>query len=91
MCCDLGLSKYSGLHYACGLGDADAVRALISCGAEVDAQDIDGYSPLHIAAGYVHENVIKLLMASGADPSLEDNTGRSVSIIRSSCLSTSLR
>mmetsp|Transcript_2765 Transcript_2765/g.9012 ORF Transcript_2765/g.9012 Transcript_2765/m.9012 type:complete len:262 (-) Transcript_2765:2933-3718(-) len=67
----------SGLHYACGLGDADAVRALISCGAEVDAQDIDGYSPLHIAAGYVHENVIKLLMASGADPSLEDNTGRS--------------
>ncbi len=40
MCSDLGLNKYSGLHYACGLGDVDAVRALISCGAEVDAQVI---------------------------------------------------
>lgn len=67
----------SGLHYACGRGDVEAVDAMLACGAEIDAVDKDGYTPLHIAAGYLHEEVISVLMKSGADPALEDNSGRS--------------
>lgn len=84
----------SGLHYVCGLGDTQVVKAMIACGAEIDAlvirilslsmqnsrfyQDKDGYTPLHIAAGYLHEQTASVLMTNGADPTLEDNSGRSV-------------
>jgi len=71
----------SGLHYACGTGDVEAVALLLENGAEVDVVDDAGYSPLHIAAGYLHEKVIATLMNAGADPSLEDNSGRSVSFL----------
>lgn len=67
----------SGLHYACGVGNEECVRALLSYGAEVDALDKDSFTPLHIAAGYLHEKIVEVLVQSGANPELEDNTGRS--------------
>ena len=41
----------SALHYACGVGSEDCVRAILANGAEVDAKDKDSFTPLHIAAG----------------------------------------
>jgi len=68
----------SALHYACGVGSEDCVKAILSYGAEVDAKDKDGFTALHIAAGYLHEKVVEVLVESGADPEIQDNTGRSV-------------
>lgn len=67
----------SALHYACGVGSEDCVKAILSYGAEVDAKDKDGFTALHIAAGYLHEKVVEVLVESGADPEIQDNTGRS--------------
>lgn len=67
----------SALHYACGVGSEECVRAIIARGAEVDAKDKDSFTPLHIAAGYLHERIVETLVRSGANPELEDSTGRS--------------
>ena len=67
----------SALHYACGVGSEECVRAIIARGAEVDAKDKDSFTPLHIAAGYLHEKIVETLVRSGANPELEDSTGRS--------------
>lgn len=67
----------SALHYACGVGSEECVRAIIARGAEVDAKDKDSFTPLHIAAGYLHEKIVETLVKSGANPELEDSTGRS--------------
>lgn len=67
----------SALHYACGVGSEDCVRAILANGAEVDAKDKDSFTPLHIAAGYLHEKIVEILVQSGANPELEDSTGRS--------------
>jgi signal recognition particle protein len=67
----------SALHYACGVGSEECVRAIIARGAEVDAKDKDSFTPLHIAAGYLHEKIVETLVRGGANPELEDSTGRS--------------
>lgn len=69
--------KRTGLHYASGIGSAEAVKMLVEAGSKVDAGDKDGYTPLHIAAGYMHADVVKELVAAGADVEKEDKTGRS--------------
>lgn len=48
-------------------GDADAVRLLVSCGANVNFHGDDGYTPLHdaIEGGYV--DIVRILVDSGAD------------------------
>ena len=67
----------SALHYACGVGSEECVRAILARGAEVDAKDKDSFTPLHIAAGYLHEKIVETLVRGGANPELEDSTGRS--------------
>lgn len=67
----------SALHYACGVGSEQCVRAIIARGATADARDKDSFTPLHIAAGYLHEKIVEILVKSGANPELEDSTGRS--------------
>jgi len=67
----------SGLHYACGVGNEECVRAILAYGAEVDSLDKDSFTPLHIAAGYLHEKIVEVLVQAGANPELEDSTGRS--------------
>jgi len=67
----------SGLHYSCGVGDEDGVRAIIESGSDVDTRDKDGFTPLHIASGYLNKGVVEILVSAGADPEVQDNTGRS--------------
>ena len=67
----------TALHFACGIGNSDAVRLLLDAGAVVDAGDTEGFTPLHIAAGYMHRGVLRMLLAAGADPELCDKRERS--------------
>ena len=76
----------SALHYACGVGSEECVRAIIARGAEVDAKDKDSFTPLHIAAGYLHEKIVETLVRGGANPELEDSTGRSPLDLVETCL-----
>ena len=57
-------------------GNADAVKALIAAGADVNATANDGFTGLHWAARHGDVNVVKVLVASGADIGATDSEGR---------------
>ena len=75
------------LMVASGLGENDArrppdhrveeaVRLLLSLGADVAAVDLGGRTALHGAAGMWEDGVIQLLVDYGADVNVEDGRGR---------------
>src|SRR2546428_8716744 len=59
----------TALMFAAQAGNADAVKALIARGADVNAKEkVKGESALMIAAAYGRADVIRVLTAKGADP-----------------------
>ena len=56
-------------------GHADAVRALIEKGANINAKDSDGWTPLMQAAYYGYANVVQVLIERGADVNARDRSG----------------
>lgn len=55
------VTAYAGntpLHDACRAGNTIAVKALVSAGAKLQAQDASGNTPLHIAAMHGHVELI---------------------------------
>lgn len=48
-------------------GDANAVRALLQAGADVNTADPDGSTPLHLAAEMENLEITNLLLAAGAN------------------------
>jgi len=56
--------------------DAEAVKALVAGGADVDVCNSEGITPLMRAAGWHHTLPLKTLLASGAKIDLQDNLGR---------------
>jgi ankyrin repeat protein len=54
------------LMYACWVGNTDAVKHLISKGADVNAQDAGGATPLHLAAWKGHTKIALYLIEQGA-------------------------
>lgn len=62
-------SGQSALSFVAGKGIEDAVRLLLSAGAQPDTRDHLGRSPLSLAAGSGFPAVVKLLLeADGVDP-----------------------
>ncbi len=60
----------TALHQAVFSGDLDAVRLLVTYGADVNKGDTDGCTPLHEAASSESEHayeIVKILLAHGAD------------------------
>ena len=57
------------LHRAAGIGNFEAVKALIAHGADVNAADDDGYTALHLAHGVY---VVKELIDHDADVNAPD-------------------
>jgi ankyrin repeat protein len=49
------------------VGDVDAIEALLSSGADVNAAAEDGLTALHISAAWGHDAVTELLLAKDAD------------------------
>ena len=58
-------------------GNIERVKALLSEGVDVNAQDESGYSPIHAAASYGHTKLIDYLLSHGANINLKDSEGDS--------------
>ena len=58
------------LHKAAAGGDSTAAAALLSAGANPNAQIVFGVAPLHLAAEHGHSETVTVLIAGGAKPNL---------------------
>jgi hypothetical protein len=64
------------MHFAAMIGHAEMVDFLLSKGAGINAQGVDGATPLHLAISNSNLAVVKLLVQSGAQFT-EDRDGSS--------------
>lgn len=64
---DISESGLKPLHKASFLGNVEAVRSLLSAGADIHAADSSGYSALHHAVQYNRSKVVKVLLECCAD------------------------
>lgn len=55
--------------------NANAVRLLLSLGADVDSVSSEGNTPLIVAASRYNYDITKLLLEAGANPNLRGNKG----------------
>ncbi|KXZ50826.1 hypothetical protein GPECTOR_15g512 [Gonium pectorale] len=67
---------HTPLHVAASKGHAEAVRALLSAGANKDAVVPNGLTPLHMAASNGHMEVLRALLAVGANKEAVDMYGQ---------------
>uniref|UniRef100_H3DMK1 KN motif and ankyrin repeat domain-containing protein 2 n=1 Tax=Tetraodon nigroviridis TaxID=99883 RepID=H3DMK1_TETNG len=66
----------TALMLAVSHGRGDMVRALLSCGAQVNVRDDDGSTALMCACEHGHVDIVRqLLSVPGCDASLTDNDG----------------
>lgn len=66
----------SAMHVAINVGNAEAVKALLAGGADVNYKDAFGKVPLHIAATKGNPAVVKALLDGGADEAIKDRFGK---------------
>ena len=67
--------QYTPLHTAAGLNKIEAVAALISHGADVNARDKNGETPLMLASYHGYAKVVEALLDAGADKELKATSG----------------
>ena len=65
--------KYTALHRASYNGHLDVAEFLISVGAKIDAQTLDGWQPLHCACRWNKAKVARLLLEKGANVNAQSN------------------
>ncbi|HFJ9612664.1 TPA: ankyrin repeat domain-containing protein [Stenotrophomonas maltophilia] len=64
------------LHCAIYNNSFGCVNALVSMGADVNAQDVDGDTALHIAAAYSIIPVAEMILKAGGDATARNNHGQ---------------
>ena len=67
--------QYTPLHIAAALNEIEAVAALISHGADVNAREEYGRTPLMWASREGHAKVVEALLDAGADKELKATGG----------------
>ena len=73
------LAGATSLHLASYYGRTEAMRMLLSLGANPNARDVRQQTPLHIAVIQGHPAIIKLLRNAKADLNLKDTQGNTAS------------
>ena len=63
------------LHIAAAWNKIEAVAALISHGADVNARNEDGVTPLMVASCWGYTKVVEALLDAGADKELKATSG----------------
>lgn len=66
----------TALHWMATLGDANAIRLLITAGAETSATDNEGNTPLHEAVRYRQAMAAKTLIELGANLEIRNAEGQ---------------
>jgi hypothetical protein len=69
------MSSAVPLTQAVTSGDANAVRAALATGADVNERNNGGQTALILAVIFGHTELVRLLVKSGANPHLRDNLG----------------
>ena len=67
------LIKASPLHFASAKGACEAIKLLISKGANLNAKDFQKQTPLHFATENGHLAAMQLLLEAGANPNCIGN------------------
>ena len=67
--------QFTPLHQAAINNKIEAVAALISHGADVNARQEAGWTPLMVASGRGHAKVVEALLDAGADKELKATSG----------------
>ena len=70
-------SQDTSLQQAVSSGDANAVRTMVSGGADVNAPNSSGQTPIVLAIVTGQYHLLPFLLSVGANPFLRDNTGLS--------------
>eukprot|EP00434_Breviolum_minutum_P007098 symbB.v1.2.006263.t1/scaffold368.1/size218619/6 len=73
-----GLYGRTPLHVAAAAGQVDAAQALISLGANVNAQTDAGFTALHLACRHGQTDFVEFLLQIGADVTLQADQGETV-------------
>lgn len=77
LCAAIGLSaSQSTVPQAARAGDLDAVRALLTHGADVNETEGDGVTALHWAARRGDAEMVRVLLVAGANPRAATRAGR---------------
>lgn len=63
------------LHWAAFSGNIEAIKTLMSLGANIEARDLAEETPLHRAAGWANLETVKTLYQFGADTEARDHDG----------------
>lgn len=66
---------FTVLHYAADSGTPEMVRALLRCGADIDARGLNGSRALHVAAFAGNTDIVGVLLENGAQVNAQDNFG----------------
>jgi uncharacterized protein len=75
-------SEKSELSSKAGVGDIDAVKALVESGANINVQDESyGFTPLMSACEHNYIDMVRYLLSKGADPNIRAKDG-STALIR---------
>ena len=68
--------RKTALIWAAETGSSAAIKVLLDCGADVNAQDEQSLSALRYAAANARTEIVQLLLERGADPELADWGGK---------------
>ncbi|KAL8405589.1 hypothetical protein RB596_004455 [Gaeumannomyces avenae] len=68
--------KMTALHFAAIGGASDAIRYLVTQGADINAPDVTGLTPLHVGVQARHPDSVRTLLSLGANKALRDREGR---------------
>jgi ankyrin repeat protein len=66
----------TALHWMATLGDVNAIRLLVTAGADLSAADREGNTPLHEAVRHRQARAVQLLVELGADPHIRNHEGK---------------